>query len=80
MLPTPFKFAVILGLVAGSTAHHIVSNIYIDGVDQGAGTCLRIPPDTGPVNDIHSPDMACNVGGASPVAFTCAANGTRNPL
>jgi len=49
----------------------MVTNMYINGVDQGPGKCLRIPPNTDPVTDITSTDMACNVGGTKPVARVC---------
>lgn len=75
MMFSAIKTVALLGLVATSSAHHIVSNIWIDGVNQGAGTCMRVPPSTDPLKNIASSNMACNVGGADAVAFTCAAKG-----
>lgn len=75
MMISAIKAIALLGLVVTSSAHHMVSNIWIDGVNQGAGTCMRVPPNTNPLNDIASSNMACNVGGADAVAFTCPAKG-----
>ena len=69
----PFFF---VGVAFG---HHVVSNIFIDDVDQGQGTCLRPPPNTNPLEDLKSPQIACNVGGDKQVALTCPANGTPPP-
>jgi hypothetical protein len=44
-------------------------------VNQGAGTCMRIPRNTDPVTNVYSEDMACNVGRNKQEAITCAANG-----
>jgi len=70
------KITAILSLLAAGTAfgHHMVSNIFIDGIDQGPGTCLRPPPNTNPFKDLESPQIACNVGGDKQVAITCPAN------
>lgn len=45
----------------------MITNIYVNGVDQGIGSCIRIPPTTGPVVNVWSDDMACNVGGSKPL-------------
>jgi cellulase len=70
--------SILLALMgAGSAvAHHVVSNIWIDGVNQGPGTCMRLPLNTSPVKDVNSAEMACNVNGGKQVGITCAANGT----
>lgn len=57
-----------------------MANFYIDGVDQGAGTCLRVPPTTNPLTDISSSTIVCNVGGEKAVDITCAANGSHSHL
>lgn len=59
--------AILLGALSFCNAHHIITNIYVNGVDQGDGVCIRIPPSTGPVVDVRSDDMACNVGGWRPL-------------
>ncbi|KAF8417973.1 family 61 glycoside hydrolase [Tirmania nivea] len=56
------------GLVS---AHSMVTNMIINGVDQGPGKCMRIPPNTDPVIDMRSNDMSCNVNGEIPVARAC---------
>jgi len=45
------------GLVS---AHYMVTNMFINGVDQGPGKCMRIPPNTNPVTNINSNDMSCS--------------------
>lgn len=52
-------------------AHHMITNIYIGDVDQGDGTCVRVPPNTNPVTDVKSNDMACNVGGEKSLDRFC---------
>lgn len=54
----------ILGLASLTTAHTVFSGISINGVNQGDGTCIRMPKD--PQTASHwiedpyaSPDMAC---------------------
>ncbi|KAF8466216.1 family 61 glycoside hydrolase [Kalaharituber pfeilii] len=54
-----------------ASAHHMITNMIINGVDQGMGKCLRNAPNTNPVVDINSSDMACNVGGTKGVARVC---------
>jgi len=56
-------------------AHHMVSNIWIDGVNQGAGTCMRTPLNTDPLTDVTASTIACNVNGSKKVDITCPANG-----
>ncbi|KAI5807271.1 family 61 glycoside hydrolase [Peziza echinospora] len=63
--------AAILASSSIVSAHHMITNMIINGVDQGLGKCLRIPPTTSPVTNINSDDMACNVGGLTPVARSC---------
>ena len=50
----------VLQLVA---AHSVFTTLFIDDIDQGDGTCVRMnmTPDncTSPVNDLASNDMAC---------------------
>ncbi|KAA8904673.1 family 61 glycoside hydrolase [Sphaerosporella brunnea] len=60
---------------AGSAvAHHVVTNIWVDGVDQGPGTCMRLPLNTSPILDVNSQEMACNVNGGIQAGITCAAH------
>jgi len=71
--------AATLALVAGATAHTVMSEIYIDGTGQGSGTCVReaINPvgAVDPVTDLGSSDMACGKDGTKGVARTCGMNG-----
>lgn len=66
-----------LGLLGATAvkAHHLISEISIDGIAMGAGSCLRVPPNTNPMTDVMHNDMACNVGGHGKKALTCQANG-----
>lgn len=67
----------LLPLLGATTtlAHHLLAEILIDGAAQGLGTCLRVPPNTNPLTDVTSQDMACNVAGSNKQSITCAANG-----
>ncbi|KAK4166077.1 glycosyl hydrolase family 61-domain-containing protein [Cladorrhinum sp. PSN259] len=60
-----------------STAHTVLTTIWVDGKNQGDGTCIRmgLNPDrtTFPIPSIDSSDMACGLDGHTPVAFTCPA-------
>ena len=54
-----------LGILASATsviAHALWQEMWVNGEDQ-AGTCVRLPPITNPVNDVTSTDIRCNVGG-----------------
>lgn len=46
-----------------STAHTVFTTLFVDGVNQGDGTCIRMPKDgnvaTHPLAGLDSPDMAC---------------------
>jgi len=65
---------VLAALTALSNAHHMMTSITINGVNQGDGACLRIPKNTDPFMDVSSNDMACNIGGGNKVTKTCAAS------
>ncbi|CAK7218505.1 hypothetical protein SCUCBS95973_003511 [Sporothrix curviconia] len=66
---------VLAALVAIATAHTSFTTLFINGVDQGDGTCVRQPTDpqtsTFPISDLTSSDMICGRNGLAPVAFTC---------
>lgn len=44
--------------------------IWVNGVDQGKNVGIRVPPNNNPVEDVSSPNIACNVNGATGVAQT----------
>jgi hypothetical protein len=71
--------AATLALVAGATAHTVMSEIYIDGEGMGSGTCVRAPKNpvgaVDPVIDLGSSDMACGKDGTQGVARTCPITG-----
>lgn len=71
--------AATLALVAGATAHTVMSEIYIDGQGMGSGTCVRAPKNpkgaVDPVIDLGSSDMACGKDGTQGVARTCPITG-----
>lgn len=58
-------FSLTLALAALQTAagHTVFTTLFVNDVDQGDGTCVRMPmtPDnaTDPINDLASNDMAC---------------------
>ncbi|KAI0434600.1 glycosyl hydrolase family 61-domain-containing protein [Xylaria sp. FL1042] len=63
------KFLPTLGLVtllAGTAQSHVVfSTLFINGVSQGDGKCLRtsftVDKITSPITDLESPDLACGI-------------------
>ncbi|KAI6382016.1 hypothetical protein MCOR25_000895 [Pyricularia grisea] len=76
------SFATTLGLATAFAsvinAHSVFTTLLIDNVDQGDGTCVRMPNDPGtatdPIDSITGPDMACGKDGETAVAFTCPAS------
>ncbi|KAK4191966.1 putative endo-beta-1,4-glucanase D [Podospora australis] len=64
-----------LGLATTSTAHTVLTTLFVNDVNQGDGTCIRMSNDpertTFPIGGINSPDMACGANGNKPVKFTC---------
>lgn len=63
-------------MVRSATAHTLFTNFFVDGVDQGNSTCVRmsniIQNATDPLPDVTTPDMACGANGETGVARTCA--------
>lgn len=53
-----------LGLASVASAHTLFTNLYIDGKNQGDGTCVREPSDdakaNSPIYPITGDDMACS--------------------
>ncbi|AEO67396.1 glycoside hydrolase family 61 protein [Thermothielavioides terrestris NRRL 8126] len=80
MMPSLVRFS--MGLATAfaslSTAHTVFTTLFINGVDQGDGTCIRMAKKgsvcTHPIaGGLDSPDMACGRDGQQAVAFTCPA-------
>ncbi|XP_044724144.1 glycosyl hydrolase family protein [Hirsutella rhossiliensis] len=73
------KLPVVVGGLLGSvaSAHTLFTTLFVNGKNQGDGTCVRMPHDSatanGPVYPITGDDMACGRNGGEPVAFTCPA-------
>ncbi|KJR88777.1 endoglucanase [Sporothrix schenckii 1099-18] len=67
--------AVAVAFATTATAHTSFTTLFVNGVDQGDGTCVRQPTDpqtsTFPVEDLASSDMICGRNGLASVAFTC---------
>ncbi|KAJ6783225.1 hypothetical protein PWT90_01143 [Aphanocladium album] len=67
----------ILSLAATASAHTLFTTLYVNGQNQGDGTCVRMPEDgatgTAPIYPITGDAMACGYGGHDPVAFVCPA-------
>jgi len=59
------KFATTAGLIASVSAHAIWQELYVNGVDQGHLTGIRVPTYDGPIQDVTSDDLICN-GGINP--------------
>lgn len=60
-----FILALALSILQIVAAHTVFTTLFVNDVDQGDGTCVRMnmAPDncTSPVNDLASNDMACGV-------------------
>ncbi|KAG6874593.1 hypothetical protein C0993_000238, partial [Termitomyces sp. T159_Od127] len=52
-------------LAASVSAHTIFQELYVNGVDQGHLTGIRVPDYDGPITDVTSNDIICN-GGINP--------------
>lgn len=52
-----------LGLASVASAHTLFTTMFINGENQGDGTCVRTPYDgktsTGPIYPLNGDDMAC---------------------
>ncbi|KAG6861018.1 hypothetical protein C0995_004871 [Termitomyces sp. Mi166 len=57
--------AVFSVLAASASAHTIFQELYVNGVDQGHLTGIRVPDYDGPITDVTSNDIICN-GGINP--------------
>ncbi|MCJ1271945.1 hypothetical protein MMC22_011850 [Lobaria immixta] len=72
--------SVLLAVAAAQAvnAHTRFTNFYVDGVNQGDGTCVRMSnindEATNPVHGITGNDMACGVNGQNGVARVCGVN------
>ncbi|PHH69130.1 hypothetical protein CDD82_7976 [Ophiocordyceps australis] len=70
--------ATVTGLASAANAHTLFTTLFINGQNQGDGTCIRMPHDgetaNGPIYPVDGPDMACGRDGAQPVAYTCPAS------
>ncbi|KAI9747127.1 MAG: hypothetical protein M1835_002212, partial [Candelina submexicana] len=74
------KVALIALATAQATqAHTLFSKFFVDGADQGNGTCVRMPNDpnhaTDPIPTVDSQDMACGVDGGTGVSRVCPVKG-----
>ncbi|KAK5998705.1 putative endo-beta-1,4-glucanase D [Cladobotryum mycophilum] len=71
------KFVSILGLASMASAHTSFTTLFINGKNQGDGTCVRMPHDgdtaTFPVQPITGNDMACGRDGNEAVKYVCPA-------
>ncbi|KAJ4300623.1 hypothetical protein N0V88_003307 [Collariella sp. IMI 366227] len=76
--PIPFSLGLATAFASLSTGHTIFTTLFINDINQGDGTCIRMPKDgnvcTHPIaGGLNSPDMACGRDGQQAVAFTCPA-------
>ncbi|KAK2067654.1 hypothetical protein P8C59_001370 [Phyllachora maydis] len=72
-----FALGAAVALATLSSAHTVFTTLFIDDVNQGDGTCVRMPKDpntcTDPVESLTSQDMACGRDGETAVKFSCPA-------
>ncbi|OIW31988.1 hypothetical protein CONLIGDRAFT_560478, partial [Coniochaeta ligniaria NRRL 30616] len=66
-----------LAALSLTNAHTVFTTLFINDINQGDGTCVRMPKDgstsTAPIRPLTSTDMACGRDGLASVAFTCPA-------
>ncbi|KAJ6447112.1 endoglucanase B [Purpureocillium lavendulum] len=71
------KLLALLGLASAASAHTLFTTLFVNGKNQGDGTCVRMPLDgataNGPIRPVTGDDMACNRDGGKAVAYTCPA-------
>ncbi|KAF5024719.1 hypothetical protein F66182_3203 [Fusarium sp. NRRL 66182] len=71
--------ATVLGLASAANAHTLFTTLYIDGENQGDGTCVRQPKDAAkansPIYPITGDVMACGRNGDKAVQYICPAPG-----
>lgn len=58
-----YSSALVMSLATATTAHTLFSTLFINGENQGDGTCVRMPKDgetaTGPIKPVTGDAMAC---------------------
>ncbi|RDB19801.1 Endo-beta-1,4-glucanase D [Hypsizygus marmoreus] len=62
----------LLATTALSNAHFTLQYVWVNGVDEGHNTYLRIPPNNNPVTNVASTDLTCNVNGISGTSVSTA--------
>lgn len=73
-----FSVASAMAMASTVSGHALMYSAWVNGEDQGNGQSvyIRSPPDNGPVKDLSSPDLVCNVnGGKAAPEFVKAAAG-----
>ncbi|EGS21285.1 uncharacterized protein CTHT_0031380 [Thermochaetoides thermophila DSM 1495] len=75
--PVAFTVGLATAFASLASAHTCFTTLFINDVNQGDGTCVRMPKDgslsTHPIYGYDNPDLACGRDGNIPVAFTCPA-------
>ncbi|EFX04819.1 endoglucanase b [Grosmannia clavigera kw1407] len=75
MLAHNFMATLVFTFAAATSAHTTFTALFVNGVNQGDGTCVRQPKDpqtsTFPLRDLTSTDMICGRDGLASVSFTC---------
>jgi cellulase len=64
------SFVSLLAVAGMANAHFTMQYLWVNGVDQGKNTALRVPPNNNPVTDVTSTDLTCNVNGLTGVSST----------
>ncbi|KAL2066489.1 hypothetical protein VTL71DRAFT_2560 [Oculimacula yallundae] len=68
-------FGLSLGALRSVAGHSVFTTLFVNDIDQGDGTCVRMPMDahnaTNPISDLSSSAMACGFGGTQGVARVC---------
>ncbi|KAF4634120.1 hypothetical protein G7Y89_g3989 [Cudoniella acicularis] len=71
-----------LAALQTAAAHTVFTTLFVNDVDQGDATCVRMPTTpsnaTFPINDLSSSDMACGYDGTKGVARVCQVSESAN--
>ncbi|KAF4126564.1 Glycosyl hydrolase family 61 [Geosmithia morbida] len=66
----------VLGMASMASAHTLFTTLFINGENQGDGTCVRLPEDpqtaTYPIYPLQGEEMACGYDGEEAVPYTCS--------
>jgi len=73
------RFFLSAALASSVAAHQMATSISVSGKSFGDGTCVRVPPNTDPLESLADKSIVCNVGGDKAVGRICDVDGASPP-